>query len=153
MMWRDCIKVFAVAAAVWPTTAQAQTYPSRPIVMVVPYAAGGTFDVMGPRVPVLKWWVFNLIQIAVLVTENGAKKVESIRLFARPWPVVKLFRQCMERTCVRIRFPTPSGIFQQPMRGDEDVQATGAWLGELQSSVSARPASCGCLGCFLLWQA
>jgi hypothetical protein len=95
----------------------------------------------------------NLIQIAVLVTENGAKKVESIRLFARPWPVVKLFRQCMERTCVRIRFPTPSGIFQQPMRGDEDVQATGALLGELQSSVSARPASCGCLGCFLLWQA
>ena len=39
----------------------------------------------------------NLIQIAILVTENAARKVESIRLFARPWPVVKLFRQYMER--------------------------------------------------------
>jgi hypothetical protein len=35
----------------------------------------------------------NLIQIAILVTENAARKVESIRPFARPWPVVKLFRQ------------------------------------------------------------
>jgi hypothetical protein len=39
----------------------------------------------------------NLIQIAILVTENAAKKVDNIRLFARPWPVVKLFRQFMER--------------------------------------------------------
>jgi hypothetical protein len=39
----------------------------------------------------------NLIQIAILVTENAARKAESIRLFARPWPVVKLFRQFMER--------------------------------------------------------
>jgi hypothetical protein len=36
------------------------------------------------------------IQIAILVTENAGRKIESIRLFARPWPVVKLFRQFME---------------------------------------------------------
>src|SRR6266849_5697496 len=47
MRRRDFIKVLAVAAAVWPVAAEAQTYPSRAIVMVVPYAAGGTFDVMG----------------------------------------------------------------------------------------------------------
>jgi hypothetical protein len=47
MLGREFIKALAVAATVWPLAAQAQTYASRPVVMVVPYAAGGTFDVMG----------------------------------------------------------------------------------------------------------
>src|SRR3954451_22406197 len=36
--------VFAIAATVWSGAAEAQPYPSRPITMVVPYAAGGAFD-------------------------------------------------------------------------------------------------------------
>jgi hypothetical protein len=56
----------------------------------------------------------NLIQIAILVTENAAKKVESIRLFARPWPVVKLFRQFMERN-LRPN-PVPDAIWNLPAR-------------------------------------
>jgi hypothetical protein len=38
----------------------------------------------------------NLIQIAILVTEDAEGKAESIRGFARPWPVVKLLAQVLQ---------------------------------------------------------
>ena len=47
MRKRNFIVALVAAAAVWPQAVPAQTYPSRAIVMVVPFAAGGTFDVMG----------------------------------------------------------------------------------------------------------
>src|SRR5262245_62341604 len=34
-------------AAAWALSARAHTYPSRPITMIDPFAAGGSFDVIG----------------------------------------------------------------------------------------------------------
>ena len=54
----------------------------------------------------------NPIQIAMLVTEDAANKVESLRAFARPWPIVKLFREYMERNLRPD--PVPDAIWALP---------------------------------------
>jgi hypothetical protein len=54
----------------------------------------------------------NLIQIAILVTENAARKAESIRLFGRPSPIVKLFREFMEHN--PRPDPVPNAIWNLP---------------------------------------
>ena len=44
MRWRVFIRLLTVMTALWPVAARAQDYPSRPVTVVVPFAAGGAFD-------------------------------------------------------------------------------------------------------------
>lgn len=58
------------------------------------------------------------IQFALHVTEDVAEKIERLRVFARPWPVVKRFREAMERDLRPD--PVPDPIWELP--GDASLK-------------------------------
>jgi tripartite-type tricarboxylate transporter receptor subunit TctC len=71
MRVRKFIKAAAIAVALWPVAAQAQTYPTRPITMVVPFAAGGSFDVVGRIIAVRMGELLGQAVIVENVTGAG----------------------------------------------------------------------------------
>src|ERR1700676_365950 len=46
MRRRDLIKAAIGTVAAWPIASRAETFPSRPITLIVPFAAGGPTDVL-----------------------------------------------------------------------------------------------------------
>src|SRR5712664_1468667 len=46
MRRRDFIKAAIGTVAAWPVSSHAETFPSRPITLIVPFAAGGPTDVL-----------------------------------------------------------------------------------------------------------
>ena len=46
-MWRKAVLGVLATALGLVTGAQAQNYPTRPVTMVIPFAAGGPTDVLG----------------------------------------------------------------------------------------------------------
>jgi tripartite-type tricarboxylate transporter receptor subunit TctC len=65
------IKLLVAVVALWPVAAQAQTYPTRPITMVVPFAAGGSFDVVGRIIAVRMGELLGQAVIVENVTGAG----------------------------------------------------------------------------------
>ena len=72
----------------------------------------------------------NLIQIAMRVTKDAANKVESLRAFARPWPIVKLFREFMERNLRPD--PVPDAIWNLPPLNAIGARDLPRAIGEFQ---------------------
>jgi tripartite-type tricarboxylate transporter receptor subunit TctC len=78
------MKRFFATLLLWPLLAAAQTFPSRPIQMLVPYPAGGTTDVMARSLqePMQK----ALGQSVVIENKSGASGVLAAREVARGKP-------------------------------------------------------------------
>ncbi len=70
-------KICAVLAALVPAAAAAQDYPSRPVTIVVPFAAGGSFDVVGRIVGVRMGELLG--QSVVIENATGAGGIVGVK--------------------------------------------------------------------------
>src|SRR4051812_50151207 len=67
-----------VALAALMTPAAAQGWPSRPVTMIVPFAAGGAFDVLGRIVAAPKGAVFG--PKGIVEKKTGARGIDGVKL-------------------------------------------------------------------------
>lgn len=71
MLWRNAVRIFFALVVALPAAAHAQAFPTRSITLVVPYAAGGTFDVMARIIAVRMGELFGQAVIVENVTGAG----------------------------------------------------------------------------------
>ena len=77
-------RIFIAAVAIWPRPAQAQTFPSKPITVVIPLAAGGAVDT-NVRI-MLESMRMTLGQSILVENNGGAGGVTGINRVARAAP-------------------------------------------------------------------
>jgi tripartite-type tricarboxylate transporter receptor subunit TctC len=84
MRRRAFLKMIAGVAAGFPTETWAETYPSRPITMVVPFAPGGSFDVIGRIVAVRMSEILG--RPVIVENTSGAAGITGVKRVASAAP-------------------------------------------------------------------
>ena len=84
MRRRDFLAIISALVAAWPTAAGTQDYPSRPVTMVVPFAAGGSTDAIA-RI-LAEGLRSELGQVVIVENVGGAGGMTGVNRVAKATP-------------------------------------------------------------------